>query len=286
MEARGALVGVLALGVSPVQLKLLERLHEQLQAFAQAAGRHLAHWRAAGERVRNVRADATTRFALQGQRIAHEVGNPLAIIRNYLNLLSDDALDSPERTRADVAVLREEIDRLGAIVRQFATSEPDDALPPGQADLNVVLESLRRLYGETLFESAGMRLDLRLAPGTVPIAADADAVKQVVINLWKNAAQAMGGFGSLVTEVEPRVDHNGRPHAQLRIRDSGPGLPPHVRDTLYQSPARGSATSRFGDGAGLGLSIVLGLVQGMGGAITCASRAGEGTTFTIFIPAS
>jgi signal transduction histidine kinase len=283
MAARGALMGLLALGVSPVQLKLLEGRSDQLQEFANAAGRQIATWRGLRERERRAEAEVAARFALQSQRVAHEVGNPLAIIRSYLQLLAEDALESPERARADIGVLREEIDRLGSMVRQFATGRPDRAAESGHADLNVVLEGLRGLYGESLFGRAGMRLELRLASVPVPIAADADALKQVVINLWNNAAQALGGSGSVVTEVEPDVDHNGQRFAQLRIHDSGPGLPAAVREALYRPPTHDPA-ARAGERAGLGLSIVLPLVQRFGGAITCVSRPGEGTTFTVLVP--
>lgn len=287
MVARGVVTGVLALGVSPVQRRLLDGQDERLRQFAHAAARHLDGWRGLRERERHAQAEAAARFALEGQRLAHEVGNPLAIIRNTLNLLSADALhEAPGRADADLAVLREEIDRLGGIVRTFAAERPRPAAAAGPADLNVVLEGLRRVYGESLFDRAGLRLELRPSREPAWIAADADVVRQVVFNLWKNAAQAMGDSGSVVTEVEPRVDHNGARFAQLRIRDSGPGLPPSVRDALYQPLARAAeGAPRPGERAGLGLSIVLSLVQGMGGAITCVSRAGEGTTFAVLVPA-
>src|SRR5215472_15472151 len=93
--------------------------------------------------------------------------------------------------------------------------------------------------------------------------------------------------GALLTEVTPHVNCNGARYAQVRIRDSGPGLPPAVLDALFRpldAGTPGAPGARPAGRAGLGLSIVLALVERNRGMIACESRAGEGTTFTLLIP--
>jgi signal transduction histidine kinase len=252
---------------------------------------NLDTWRQIREREERIEAEVSAHFVLQGQRVAHEVNNPLAIIRNYLTLLSNDAARAePSRPQGDIEVLREEIERLAGIVRNLAVDVATPSVPDGQVDLDRLLEGMRTLYEGSLFRAAEVRLELGLPRGPALAYADRDNVKQIVFNLWKNAAEAMKGGGTLLTEVTPHVNCNGTRYAQIRIRDSGPGLPPAVLDSLFrpldsEAPALPGATApRSTDRAGLGLSIVLALVERNRGLIACESRAGEGTVFTLLIP--
>lgn len=284
--AGGALVGVMAFGVSQVQRTRLSGRSMLLENFASVAAANLAAWRQLREREAQLAAEIGGRFVLQGQRVAHEVNNPLAIIRNYLTLISNDAAGggSGAVQQADIAVLREEIERLSGIVTNLAFDSAAPRAPTGAIDLSQLVEAMRTLYEASLFGAAGVRLEVDLPPDPVFASVHRDAVKQIVFNLWKNAAQALKPGDVVRTSVTAHVNHNGTMHACIVIQDTGPGLPSAVLDSLYR-PLPGAPGARGADGrAGLGLSIVLGLVERLHGSISCLSRPGQGTTFTLLVP--
>ena len=285
MLAHGALVGVMALAVSTVQRAHLTAHTGRLWDFANIVTGNLMTWRRIREREQQIQAEVSARFVLEGRRVAHEVNNPLAIIRNYLTLISNDAAKGTAgQSQADLDVLREEIDRLSGIVRDLTVDASKLDEPEGTVDLNRLLESLRTLYEPSLFGDTGARLELHLPAQHAFANADRDNVKQIVFNLWKNAVEAMRNGGTVVTEVTPHVNQNGTRYVQLRIRDSGPGLPAAVLESLYRPLDARAHPGRPAGRAGLGLSIVLGLVERNGGFIACQSQPGDGTTFTILIP--
>ena len=283
--AGGSLAGVMALGVSQVQRTRLSGRSMLLENFASVAAANLAAWRQMREREAQVAAEVGGRYVLKGQRVAHEVNNPLAIIRNYLTLISNDAAAGAGAVQqADIDVLREEIERLSGIVTRLGSDADAPRAPSGAIDLNQVVESMRTLYEASLFGAAGVRLELDLPADPVFAGVASDAVKQIVFNLWKNAAQALAPGGVVRTAVHAHVNQNGTLHASIVIQDNGPGLPAAVLDSLYRPLPTAPGTPGADGRAGLGLSIVLGLVERLHGSISCLSRPGQGTTFTLLVP--
>jgi nitrogen-specific signal transduction histidine kinase len=151
-------------------------------------------------------------------------------------------------------------------------------------DLNRLVEAMRTVYEASLFGIAGVRLDVDLPPEPVFACVDRDNVKQIVFNLWKNAAQALKPGDVVRTTLTAHVNQNGAMFASIVIDDSGPGLPSAMLDSLYRPLPPPPGTQRPEGRAGLGLSIVLALVERLRGTINCHSRPGEGTTFTILVP--
>ena len=276
-----ALMGVMVCGVSTVQHARLRKRQAWLQSFATLVAAGLETWRRARERDARAETDAAERYRLQGQKLAHEVANPLGIIRNYLTIV-DLKLPESKALGQEMAILREEIDRVSNIIRQLS----EDAAPPpptnGAVDVNTLLDGMRALYGESLFGARGVTLELELAADAALARADRDSVKQIVFNLWKNAAEAVPTGTQVVTTVATQVNQNGRSYTEVRVSDSGPGLPAEVMQQLYQplDPKRQAGRS------GLGLSIVRSLVDKLDGQITCRSRAGHGTSFAVLLPES
>lgn len=275
------LVGVLVCGVSTVQHARLRKRHAWLQSFATLVASGLDSARAAREREQQLAADAASHFRLQGQKLAHEAANPLGIIRNYLTIV-DLKLPESQALGPDIAVLREEIERVSAIIRQLgddAGQEPAD--PAGAADVNVLVDGLRALYGESLFGAKGLTLEVETSGTPALTRADRDGVKQVLVNLWKNAAEALPSGGVVKTSVATGINQNGASFVELTVSDDGPGLPPDVMQSLYKP----LETPRPGR-SGLGLSIVRSIVDRQGGYISCRSRSGHGTTFAVLLPES
>lgn len=280
MGPQGAL-GVMVCGVSTVQHARLSKRQAWLQSFASLVGASLESWRRARERDLQIEAEVSGRFRLQERKVAHEAANPLAIIRNYLTIV-DLKLPDSKVLGEEIAVLREEIDRVSAIVRQLSNEEVVAAPPNGPLDLNSLVEGMRSLYGESLFGAANVDLEITLASEPALARADRDSVKQILLNLWKNAAESVPAGGHVLTSTATQVNQNGASFTELKVSDNGPGLPAHVQQSLYQPLGTQGPAGR----SGMGLSIVRALVGRLSGHITCHTRAGQGTSFTVLLPAS
>ena len=173
------------------------------------------------------------------------------------------------------------MDRLNRVVGGFLDYARPSTGVVGRANVNAVLRrTVQLLWPEC--EAAGVTLDLQEDASLPEVQIDVERLRQVVINLVQNAAQAMGtGVVRIRTERRERADANGRtlPWAELRIEDTGPGIPPDVLSKLFVP----FFTTRE-KGTGLGLAISQRIVSAAGGVINVRSRVGTGTTFTVLLP--
>jgi signal transduction histidine kinase len=211
--------------------------------------------------------------------IAHEIRNPLTSIKARLYTL-DKHLDSPARARQDAEIIRSEIARLERIVQEVL-----NFARPSEPALSAV--SARDLLQEVhdLMASGPDEDRLHLDPAGIPdlsVSADSAHLKQVLINLVKNASEAIEGRGSII--LRARADHlrlNGqvRDVVVLEVADTGSGIPAEVEKQLFDPFFSTKET-----GTGLGLSIAARLVEKLGGALQYETRVGHGTTFGIVLP--
>jgi HD-like signal output (HDOD) protein/nitrogen-specific signal transduction histidine kinase len=278
MMNQGRLVGVMAYGLSEAQFARSQKRLSWMASFAHLAAVSIESRRAAQARERRIEADLASRFEQQARQVAHEAGNPLSIITNYLRIVSE-RLPDESGVRHELGILKEEIDRVALIVRHLSDlSTKSTSL--GMVDVNAVVEGMAALYRESLFSSRGITLDLILDEQLAMIPGSRDQIKQILLNLWKNAAEAMSAGGRLVISTVASVRHAGRDYAEIRFADSGPGLPPDVVQHIFQP----LDPNRRPGHAGMGLSIVAALVKGLDGQITFQTGAGRGTTFVILLP--
>jgi signal transduction histidine kinase/HD-like signal output (HDOD) protein len=232
--------------------------------------------RGAGDEV--AQRELVERYRTHARRIIHEAGNPLGIIKNYLKVLAL-RLGSDNSVQQELSILNEEIDRVTQIIRRFGEA-PAAARKDGLADINDTLKELMTAYGEALFGTRRIGVELALDPEIPPIKTDEDGLKQALLNLFKNAAEAMPAGGKFVVATSDMINHDGKTFVEIRIKDSGPGIPPETMRRLYQPVA-----STKGEGhEGLGLSIVLSIIHRLGGTIMCRSQEGQGTVFQLLLP--
>jgi hypothetical protein len=229
--------------------------------------------------VRSGGADAIPRQEVR--KAVHEASNPLTIIRNYVNLLSTKfAADS--ETQRDLAIIGGEIERVAGILQGLGARRDEaagaEASPGTWVDVNQVISELVRMSLDTLFLPNKVNVQIDLDPGMGSIVTQRDQLKQVLLNLAKNAVEAMPRGGKLAFTTA-RAEHNGQSCAVIAVNDTGPGLPQHVREQLFQ-PA---TSTKGGEHAGLGLYISQNLVKSMGGEIVYES-APVGSTFRIYLP--
>ncbi|AGC47637.1 sensor histidine kinase [Myxococcus stipitatus DSM 14675] len=263
---------------------LLSRMQRALQRLAEALREEQALTRSQVESLReaNTRlARAQTelvtseRLATVGRLaagVAHEVGNPLAGILGYLSLVRMKA-PTPE-LKDYVERIDQEVQRIDRIVRGLLDLGRPETASPGPVDVSSVVETCVRLV-RAAPELAGVTVDLALEPGVVA-RAEAGPLSQILINLLLNAAQAMGGKGSV--RVVARLEGG---EARVVVRDQGPGIPPEVMPRLFEP----FFTTKGRQGTGLGLAVSLRLVQVMGGRLGAENLPEGGACFTVSLPA-
>jgi signal transduction histidine kinase len=208
--------------------------------------------------------------------LAHEVRNPLNSIGLQLALLERRIGKVDGQVREQLAeishVIREEVRRLDGLVGDFLLFSRADRIQHGPANLDLIVDDVLKLLGP---EAAGVDVTLthETGGGRLPILrVDAEKMKQVVINLVRNAIEAMPDGGAVVVETGTLDGH-----ARLVVRDTGPGLPEGL--DIFQLFVTTKAK-----GTGLGLSIVQQIVVQHGGTIAVASEPGRGASFIVTLP--
>ncbi|MBW8371502.1 MAG: sensor histidine kinase [Thiobacillus sp.] len=213
------------------------------------------------------------------RRAIHEVANPLTIMRNYVNLLSD-RLGTDSAVQRDLGIIGDEIERVARIVRGITAAE-ESASPAAALELvsvNSIVSELVRMALGTLFTPNKVNVQIDLNPDVPPMPLHKDLLKQVLFNLAKNAVEAMhaGGHLKFTTRL---VMAEGQRQVEIEVADTGPGLPSAVASHLFEPVV----SEKGGDHAGLGLTISRSLVERMNGHLSCTSTP-QGTHFLIRLP--
>ncbi|ACL64016.1 PAS/PAC sensor signal transduction histidine kinase [Anaeromyxobacter dehalogenans 2CP-1] len=203
--------------------------------------------------------------------LAHELRNPLASMAGSVELLRAQApLGGDERRLLDI-VLRE-ASRLDELVTEFLRFARPAPLRPGAVDLASLLEDALRVFTNDP-AAAGLVLSREISPA--PAACDPDQIRQVVWNLLRNAAQALGGRGGRIAVACGGEDGG----AWFAVEDDGPGIPPAERERIFL-PFHTTKER----GTGLGLAVVQRIVDAHGGRVEVRSAPGQGARFTVHLP--
>jgi two-component system, cell cycle sensor histidine kinase and response regulator CckA len=206
--------------------------------------------------------------------VAHDFNNLLLVINGYSEFLSSSLVD--ERQRHFAAEIRSAGERAAGLTQQLLAFSRRQVLQPRVVDLN---ESIRDLHGmlRSLI-GEGIRVELSLDGDLRAIEADPGQVGQVLLNLAVNARDAMAGSGTLEIST-----FNAGDEVVLEVADTGTGMDEATRSRIFEPFF---TTKDVGQGTGLGLSTVYGVVTQSGGTIDVRSAPGEGTTFSIRLPAT
>jgi signal transduction histidine kinase len=286
LRTRDRTLGFMALGRTsahqwtPEQIEVAEALAAQTSVTLDSA-RLYEEAREAYKGLKDAqnRIIQTEKLAVVGtlaSGLAHEVRNPLNSIALQLSLLERRIAlqESPvaDEMRDLAGVIREEIKRLDSLVGDFLLFSRTNRIQFRSTSLDALLDEVVRLLRPEA-RTVNVTIRRQRSGGDLPeLRMDAEKMKQVVINLLRNAIEAMPD-GGVVTAESGLVDG----HARVAIRDTGPGLPEgiDVFQLFVTTKPRGT---------GLGLSIAQQIVLEHGGEITAESVPGEGATFTFTLP--
>jgi two-component system, NtrC family, sensor histidine kinase HydH len=235
------------------------------------------------------------RLAVLGQMaagLAHEIRNPLGAIKGAAQLLADPA--SPDAaldpaSREFLGIILEEVDRLDRVVGSVLDlARPHEGGAVLPTDVNaVVRRTLQILSAEPGSEE--LHFEVMLDPSLPRVVIDPEQLRQVLMNLLRNASQAMKGRGKVAVSTRVRFGRGTRsgapssdePFVELTVADNGPGLSQKVLENLFMP----FFTTKE-KGTGLGLAISQRIVQGAGGRIDARSYEGKGSTFSVVLPAA
>ena len=238
--------------------------------------------------LRRAEADArrAERLAALGQLsagLAHEIRNPLGVIKGSADMLSRKVAGSEPLVAELAGYISSEVNRLNALVVRFL-----DFARPSKLELRP--ERISKIVDRALdaatasFPNAGVRIEREYAPNLPEIPADAQLCEQVFVNLITNAFQAMQGQAgssekTLHIVIAPEIS-NGEPGVAVFVEDTGPGVPPELREQIFNP----FFTSKK-EGVGLGLSIVAKIVDDHRGTIRLEENTARGARFHVFFPA-
>ena len=222
--------------------------------------------------------------------IAHDFNNLLTVISSYSEFLLAD-LGPESALRGDVEEIRSAARRAANLTRQLLAFSRQQVLSPRHMDLGVVVlgmtEMLQRMVG------ADIRLEARLAPNLAGCFADPGQLEHVLMNLVVNARDAMPDGGVITIETADVVvdaasagRHGQLPpgaYVMLAVGDTGIGMDEATQARAFEPFF---TTKKVGEGTGLGLSTVYGIVQQSDGAVTVSSAPGMGTTIRVYLPAA
>ena len=238
-----------------------------------------------------IRAEKLASVGRLSSGIAHEIGNPIGIVTGYLELLKQN--DISEEDREDFILRTEnEINRIHTIIRQlldFARPSSDNSQAVAVHEIvNDILETVK-------FQPVMSQIDLQLDLGAQSdsVIADPNQLRQVLLNLLLNAADAilhakeqLNGRITIksTAELNPQADTKDQtPVLKVEIIDNGLGINKEDMDNIFDPFY---TTKEPGKGTGLGLSVSFMIIEGIGGKIEASSEEGVGTTMAVYLPLS
>jgi two-component system NtrC family sensor kinase len=210
--------------------------------------------------------------------VAHELNNPLSTVMGYAQILQSSEKEGPLGRKLET--LHREARRCQKIVQNLLSFARKHEPRKQPLSLSLVIESVLQLVRYQL-RVAGIEVQVTLDSELPPVLGDQHALQQVFINLITNAQHAMeekGGGG--VLRIQGRAESG---QARIELSDTGVGIPPEDLKRIFDPFF---TTKEVGKGTGLGLSLAYGTVRDHGGEVLATSRAGEGTTFVVVLPAA
>lgn len=283
--------GVMALGVDKARIKSLEDNSGLVRLFSKQTGVCIQSIRFQNEYAGQIHEKKMEAYSTLTDKVIHEINNPVSIVKNYIETLS---LKLPDKhpVQEELSVIGEEMNRVAGLLsklRSFSRPQIDGFEP---VDVNQLCQSILDILKKSILLPKQIEASISIDPEMPLVKTDRNGLKQVFINLVKNAAEALdkGGKITVTTQflsesAKIMIDEKKRIPGSIEIvvSDNGPGIDEKIRETLFEPY---STTKSGTTNSGLGLSIVHSIVKELNGHIKCLSKPGKGTSFIITLPVS
>jgi two-component system sensor histidine kinase HydH len=255
-----------------MQYRLQVRRYQAVSETLSEANRRLKQ---AQEEAR--RAERLAALGQLSAGLAHEIRNPLGVIKGSAELLNQKLSGADAMAKELSGYIYTEVNRVSALVSRFLDFARPSRLDLGTADLTRVVERCLKTVAEQ-GACARVKITRDFAPGLPPVVLDQDLCDQVFTNLLLNACEAMGEHGG---ELKVRIQRASGEEAgvMVEIEDSGPGVPPELKEQIF-NPFVTTKKS----GVGLGLAIVSKIVDAHGGSVKLISPPHQGACFRVTFP--
>jgi signal transduction histidine kinase len=205
--------------------------------------------------------------------MAHEIGTPMNVILGRAEYLMERTKEEPVRKGLQTIV--SQVERITRVMNQLLAFARRRPIERRALDLRRTIEDNLEIFQERLAHNR-ITVETACADACPVVHADADQMSQVLINLVMNAIHAMPDGGFLKIALVPRQDM-----VELTLSDTGQGMSPEVIARIFDPFF---TTKEFGNGTGLGLTVVKGIIEEHNGTIHVESEVGAGTMFTICLP--
>ena len=283
--------GVIVLGIDRDKAAMLDADEGIVGLFSKQTGICLENIRFHQNFARDVHEKKMDAYAILTDKVIHEINNPIAIIKNYIETLS---LKLPDKHPAqqELGVIGEEITRVSGLLDRLKLFSKPGIGGFEPVDINKLCQELLEILKKSILLPKQIESSLDLDPEIPMVKTDRDGLKQVFINIIKNAAEAMdsGGKISVSTRFLPEspkimIDEKKRIPGtiEITIADNGPGIDKDIMQTLFEPY---TTTKNRTNNSGLGLSIVHSIIKELNGTIVCNSQPGSGACFIITLPVS
>jgi HD-like signal output (HDOD) protein/signal transduction histidine kinase len=289
MLAHGEYVGVIVLGLDQVEFSHLSKHTMLLNMFSNNVALALHVDQVRRSQLDRIQSERLAASLFMARKVVHEVNNPLSIMKNYLKILGMK-LSAQDSAQEEIENLNEEIDRITMILRSLTAFSEQRVCNFVPVDINVLLSDLIKIMAGYLSEHSNIKVHLDLKDELPTIITEKDSLKQIFINLIKNAVEVMPAGGNLYIktrhissylEGELVSEHSKyQGYVQITITDEGPGIPDKIKPRLFEP----FVTSKGHGHSGLGLSIVYEIIKSLNGTLAYESEKGKGTSFKIGLP--
>jgi signal transduction histidine kinase len=288
MVVQDRYMGVIVIPLDKMDFSYLKQDLKLLNMFATHAAHALYTDFLKCRQAEKIKEECLNASSTMAHKIIHEVNNPLSIIKNYLKIIVKK-LGELDVVDEEIQIVNEEIDSVSHILSSLTAQSENKACNTELMDLNAFLTNFVKIIKDTITENSLITLHLDLDPALPTIDAERYSLQQIIINLVKNAVEAMDNGGNLyiTTRYEPNhlkedfslenVKQKG--YVEVSIVDDGPGMPEEIKDRLFDT-----FVSTKKSHSGLGLSIVYNLVRSLEGSIVCETEKNKGTRFKIELP--
>jgi HD-like signal output (HDOD) protein/signal transduction histidine kinase len=270
-------IGAIVIGVNRTQKNSLDNLSRLISGYLEnVAVQWLSHNRALDQQ--HIDDDLQEELEQRDvNKLVHEISNPLSIIGNYIDIIKANMKSEASENNREFEILKEELQRIGDIVLNFRDAKDSESTA---VLLNDELKTCVPLYVKSVSRSKEVEIRWNLDEVNAEVNITRDALRQIVLNLVKNAVEARAREAEIVVSSRHFVNIDGHAFAQFTVADRGRGIDAITRNLLFTA----STSTKRGANRGLGLSVVAEILGAVNGHIKYMETEGGGASFEVLIP--